>query len=108
MKYLLAAILGSWLVSAASAASPFSFREISPSGLQLSDGGSPVFVYNFGMVLAPGFPETMRRSCYLQPVYAPDGTLLTTTSTRTIRITAASPGCGRRSMWTARRATSGW
>jgi hypothetical protein len=77
MKYLLAAILGSWLVSAASAASPFSFREISPSGLQLSDGGSPVFVYNFGMVLAPGFPETMRRSCYLQPVYAPDGTLLT-------------------------------
>ena len=30
----------------------FAFREISPTGLQLSDGGKPVFVYNFGMVLA--------------------------------------------------------
>ena len=29
------------------------------------------------MVLAPNAPETMRRSCYLHPVYAPDGTVLT-------------------------------
>ena len=61
----------------AAAASPFSFREIGPTGLELSEGGKPVFVYNFGMVLAPGFPEAMRRSSYLHPVYAPDGTLLT-------------------------------
>ena len=54
----------------------FAFREISPTGLQLSDGGKPVFVYNFGMVLAKGFPESMKRSCYLHPVYAPNGALL--------------------------------
>jgi hypothetical protein len=76
MKFLLAAILHAGLATALFAQSPFSFREISPSGLQLSDQGKPVFVYNFGMVLAPGFPETMRRSCYLHPVYAPDGTPL--------------------------------
>jgi len=61
----------------AEAQTPFAFRQISPTGLELRDGGKPVFVYHFGMVLAPGFPETMRRSTYLHPVYAPDGTLLT-------------------------------
>ena len=77
MKYLLAAIVGTGLASAAGAQTPLSFREIGPTGLELSDHGKPVFIYNFGMVLAPGFPETMRRACYLHPVYAPDGTLLT-------------------------------
>ena len=61
---------------AADASSPFAFRETSPTALELSDGGKPVFVYNFGMTVPPGFPETMKRSCYLHPVYAPDGTLL--------------------------------
>jgi hypothetical protein len=64
---------------AAPAAGPasFAFRQTSPTALELSEGGKPVFVYNFGMVLKPGLPESMRRSCYLHPVYAPDGTLLT-------------------------------
>jgi hypothetical protein len=57
--------------------SPFSFREAGATGLELLDGGKPVFVYNYGPVLASGFPETMRRSDYLHPVYAPDGTVLT-------------------------------
>jgi hypothetical protein len=61
----------------AAAPSPFRFREVSPTALELSENGEPVFVYNYGMVLAPGFPETMRRSSYLHPVYAPGGTLLT-------------------------------
>jgi hypothetical protein len=55
----------------------FQFREITPASLELSENGKPVFVYNFGGILAEGFPEKMRRSCYLHPVYAPDGTLLT-------------------------------
>jgi hypothetical protein len=55
----------------------FAFRQTSPTALELSEGGKPVFVYNFGMVLKRGFPESMRRSCYLHPVYAPDGTPLT-------------------------------
>ena len=58
-------------------ASPFAFREVGTTGLELSENGKPVFVYNHGMILAPGFPETMRRSSYLHPVYAPDGTILT-------------------------------
>ena len=66
------------LASAQVGAGPrFAFREITPVSLELSENGKPVFVYNFGGILATGFPETMRRSCYLHPVYAPDGTLLT-------------------------------
>lgn len=57
--------------------SPFSFRQVGQTGLELSENGKPVFVYNYGMMLAPGFPESMRRSCYLHPVYAPNGVVLT-------------------------------
>jgi hypothetical protein len=55
----------------------FEFRETTPATLELSENGKPVFVYNFGGILAQGSPERMRRSCYLHPVYAPDGTALT-------------------------------
>src|SRR5512139_3036008 len=57
--------------------SSFSFRELNSTSLEVSGDGKPVFVYNFGGVLAPGFPAAMRRSTYIHPVYAPDGTLLT-------------------------------
>ena len=63
--------------AATGADSPFAFREISPASLQLSEHGQPVFVYNFGGILADGAPEATRRSTYLHPVYAPDGTMLT-------------------------------
>jgi hypothetical protein len=71
-----AILLAAGLAPLAGAESSFAFREISPTGLELSENGKPVFVYNFGMVLAPGFPEGMRRSCYVHPVYAPDGSVL--------------------------------
>jgi hypothetical protein len=62
----------------AQAADAFSFREVNAdTGLELTENGKPVFVYNYGMILAPGAPERMRRSSYLHPVYAPDGTVLT-------------------------------
>jgi hypothetical protein len=70
-------IVGLSLGHAAFADSPFAFRESSPASLELSERGQPVFVYNFGGILAAGAPETMRRSTYLHPVYAPDGTVLT-------------------------------
>jgi hypothetical protein len=57
--------------------SPFSFQDVNSTGLELLENGKPVFVYNYGMILAPGFPERMRRSSYLHPVCAPDGTRLT-------------------------------
>jgi hypothetical protein len=75
-KVLLFSILAGAL-SLLPAQSPFSFHELGPDTLELSDGGKPVFVYNFGMILKKGFPDEMRRSTYLHPVYAPDGTLLT-------------------------------
>ncbi len=61
----------------AAAAGPFEFKEISPTGLELSDGGQPVYVYNFGMVSSKGQSPNLNRSSYLHPVYAPDGTQLT-------------------------------
>lgn len=81
-KQLFLAALGGVLASAAlptaAATSPFVYREVNDStGLELLENGKPVFVYNYGMILAPGSPERMRRSCYLHPVYAPDGTVLT-------------------------------
>jgi hypothetical protein len=77
MKYLAALLLTASITPFAAAQSPFSFRETTPATLELSESGKPVFAYNFGLILAKDFPETMRRGCYVHPVYAPDGTLLT-------------------------------
>lgn len=57
--------------------SPFALRETAPGSLELSENGKPVFVYNYGMQLANGAPESYRRSGYLHPVYAPGGTIVT-------------------------------
>lgn len=72
-------VAGLMLASSAlpGAQGPFTFKQISPESLELSENGKPVFVYNFGGILAPGAPESSRRSSYLHPVYAPDGTVLT-------------------------------
>jgi len=59
------------------AQSPFRFREPDGSSLELLENGAPVFVYNNGMILRRGASENMRRCCYLHPVYAPGGTVIT-------------------------------
>jgi len=75
---LVIACLGNLALPAAAAPSAFAFREVNDStGLELTENGKPVYVYNYGMILAPGASERLRRSCYLHPVYAPDGTLMT-------------------------------
>lgn len=56
--------------------SPFAFRE-SPDSVELTENGKPVYVYNHGMILKEGAPEDRRRSSYLHPVHAPDGTVVT-------------------------------
>ena len=81
-RRLLVSLAAGWLVASllpvAGAESPFAFREVNDStGLELSEMGKPVFVYNYGMILARGFPEAMRRSSYLHPVYGPGGTVMT-------------------------------
>ncbi len=71
-------VLAGSVSALAAAESAFAFREVNNgTGLELLENGKPVYVYNFGMILAPGVPERLRRSCYLHPVYGPDGTLLT-------------------------------
>jgi len=57
--------------------SPFAFRDVSPESLEIQDAGKPVLVYNHGMLLKEGVKEQYRRSAYLHPIYAPDGTVLT-------------------------------
>jgi hypothetical protein len=65
------------LAAPAAVAGGFSFRDLTPESLLLEEDGEPVFVYNHGMILKPGFPESMSRSSYLHPVYAPGGIVLT-------------------------------
>ncbi len=68
------------LVTAAAllgAQSPFAFRQLDEARLELSENGRPLYVYNFGMILKAGFPESLRRSTYLHPVWTPGGVLLT-------------------------------
>jgi hypothetical protein len=77
MNCTLALLLTLCAAPVADAKSPFAFREASATGLELTEGGKPVFVYNFGMMLAKGFPESMKRSSYLHPVYSPDGVVVT-------------------------------
>lgn len=56
---------------------PFAFRDLGSGSIELRENGRPVFAYNYGMKLKAGVPESRRRSSYLHPVYAPDGTVLT-------------------------------
>ena len=57
--------------------SAFAFQEVGGTGMQLSRGGKPVFVYNYGMMLPAGVPERYRRSSYIHPLWAPNGAVLT-------------------------------
>ena len=65
------------LAASLSAKSPFAFRELDQSSLELTENGKPVLVYNHGMLLKEGVAENWRRSCYIHPLYAPDGTIVT-------------------------------
>jgi len=69
--FLLGALTPVW------AASPFAFRETGTGSVELLEKGKPVYVYNYGMQLKEGVPESMRRCCYLSPVYTPDGVVVT-------------------------------
>jgi L-alanine-DL-glutamate epimerase-like enolase superfamily enzyme len=55
----------------------FAFENVGDTGLKLTRGGKPVYVYNYGMMLANGAPEERRRSSYLHPVWAPNGVIVT-------------------------------
>ncbi len=73
MKLLIALLVA----GSAFASSPFRFERISPASLQLSENGKPVYVYNNGMMRPKGVPADRYRCCYLHPVYAPNGVVVT-------------------------------
>lgn len=75
MKHFACTLLAAALPLAAQ--SPFAFRDLEGRSLELAENGQPVFVYNYGMILRPGNPETSARSTYLHPVYLPDGRVIT-------------------------------
>jgi len=71
------ALMGCCLAGALCGQAPFAFREIDGRALELTEGGKPVFVYNYGLMRKEGAPADRARGCYLHPVYAPDGTVIT-------------------------------
>lgn len=58
-------------------AGAFAFADVGGTSLKLTRGGKPVYVYNYGMMLAPGAPTERRRSSYLHPIWAPNGVIVT-------------------------------
>lgn len=72
-----ACLILAFLVPVLDAKSPFALRRAGPGSVELTENGKPVYVYNHGMMLKKGAPEDRRRSCYVHPVYAPDGTVVT-------------------------------
>ena len=74
MNCLLATLLTASLTVAAEPKADFAFREINPAGLELTDGGKPVFDYNFGTITSK-VKGAVPRSCYIHPVYAPNSVL---------------------------------
>src|SRR3954464_4951697 len=61
----------------AAADAEFAFKETTPTAIELTDNGKPVYVYNFGMTLAKGFPESMRRAAHVPPRSTPARTMTT-------------------------------
>ena len=55
----------------------FQFRDVNSKSLELSQDHSPVFVFNYGTMLKAGVPADRARCCYLHPVYAPTGAVIT-------------------------------
>jgi hypothetical protein len=72
-----AVLMAVTLAGALCAQDPFAFREVEGRSLELTEGGKPVFVYNYGLMRGEGAPADRARCCYLHPVYAPDGTVIT-------------------------------
>jgi type 1 glutamine amidotransferase len=55
----------------------FKFRDVNSQSLELTDHGAPVFSFNYGTMLKEGAPADRARCCYLYPVYAPNGAIVT-------------------------------
>lgn len=65
------------LAMAPVAAAQFQFHDLNSKSVELTDNGSPVFVYNYGIMLHADAAPDRARCCYLHPVYAPNGVVVT-------------------------------
>ena len=78
MRSFLALLLfGSAMMTAAPAGSEVQWKGLDNGRFELRVAGKPVLVYNSGMELAKGAPENRRRCCYVHPLYAPNGVVVT-------------------------------
>jgi type 1 glutamine amidotransferase len=75
LKYLYLTL--ALLAASTTAWGQFRFRDLNANSVELSENGAPVFVYNYGMLLKKGVAEDRTRCCYLHPVYAPNGVVIT-------------------------------
>lgn len=61
----------------AAAAPAVTWHDLDHGRIEARVDGKPVLVYNAGMQLANGAPEDKRRCCYVHPLYAPGGIVVT-------------------------------
>jgi hypothetical protein len=73
-SYIAAILLAA--IASANAADSFCFTNITEKSLALFEGTRPVFVYNHGILRAPGVPADRARSSYVHPLYGLDGEVL--------------------------------
>lgn len=51
----------------------FLWKDVGGGRVELSEGGKPALIYNYGPQWKKGAPEDRRRCCYIFPVYTPAG-----------------------------------
>jgi hypothetical protein len=59
------------------AATVFSWQDLGNGSFQLTENGRPVMMYQAGIRIGGGTPDEKRRCCYVHPVYAPNGAVVT-------------------------------
>ena len=59
------------------AAGQFQFRDLNSNSIELTEKGAPVFVFSYGTMLKEDTAPDRARCCYLYPVYAPNGVVVT-------------------------------
>jgi type 1 glutamine amidotransferase len=64
-------------VAPVAALGQFQFHDVDSKSLELTEKGSPVFSFNYGIMLKEGTAADRARCCYLSPVYAPNGVAVT-------------------------------
>ncbi len=64
-------------VSIAAAQPGFHFERTARDSIRLTEDGAPVYVYQWGIAGKEGVPERYDRCCYVHPVWAPNGVIVT-------------------------------